>query len=118
MDKTAYHRLLIIWHRHKPWHVRNKVFYIFQMTLVVAGLAYISLVMLHSKALLLFLMLVLGLRIFYRLAKGDWFDLASQLGLKCWNCGEVFNRDPVIKEAVEKNACPACGHPVYEDSSG
>lgn len=118
MDKIAYSRLIIIWHRHKPWHIRSKPLYILKMTAIGAGLGYISLILLGSKTLFFLFMLVLALRLIYRLAKGDWFDLASQLGLKCWHCDTVFIKDFILKDIMEKNSCPKCHHPVYEDSSG
>lgn len=118
MDKVAYSRLIIVWHRHKPLHVRSKILYVFRTVLIAALLGYLALNILHSKVLFCILMITVAMRFFYRMAKGDWFDLASQLGLKCWHCDTVFNRDIVIQDVMDKNACPKCGHPVYEDSSG
>lgn len=115
MDKTAYSRLIIVWHRHKPWHVRSKVLLVLMAIGISVALGYISLYLLHSRVLFFVLMVILGMRLFYLLAKGDWFDLASQLGLKCWHCDYVFNNDAIVEAVMEKNACPKCHHPVYDE---
>lgn len=118
MDKTAYSRLIIVWHRHKHWHVRSKTLFVLKILLISATAGYISIFLFNSKYLFILLMIVIALRSFYRIAKGDWYDLASQLGLKCWQCDYVFNSDSIVKRVMERNACPKCDCPVYDNSSG
>lgn len=118
MDKHAYSRLIHEWDKHKKRHVRSKFMVIIGAVALMGACGYFFLVVMHSNMLLLTFVLIITLRCFFLAAKGDRHDLASQLGLQCWNCGNVFDTDSTLKDVMDSNACPRCQHAVYEDSSG
>jgi hypothetical protein len=114
MNKKEFTQQMGNWHKHTRSCVKSKsqtlAFSVFIGLLIV----YITLFFLSSGLLFFVLIIPLLMRSFYVLARGDWYDLASQLGLKCWQCQTVFHRDKSIQQVLESNICPGCHKAVYD----
>jgi len=117
MSKPMYVHLMDVRERHKKFHVRNMLLMFACSVMAACVLGCVSL-WLNSPVLFVFLIALLLLRTFYLFAKGDWRDLALQLGLRCQGCGCVYHRDEALAHILQNNQCPGCGQVVYEDQSG
>lgn len=114
MDKVIYSRLSYEWRRNRNDYIRSKLLLTVKALLIALLLAYVCLFVFHARALFVLLIVIGSLRFLYLHARGDYADLAEQLGLKCWHCHFVFNSEALIKQALDNNACPHCQHSVYE----
>ena len=114
MHKSIFSRLSYEWRRNRNGHVRSKFLLIIQALLLALLLAYVCLSVFHAGWLFVLLLVIGTLRFLYLHAKGDWSDLAEQLGLKCWHCHYIFNNETRIKQVFDSNACPHCQHSIYE----